>query len=318
MRESTLKRLGATEKNIFLLAAFSAAFLLAGCLTTSKTFETALPYLGNEPCPSCPPNPKRLALTLAVNDIYCEDTACSCVRYVANRKYGKLQKELREKHNIDLKLKYFMEPYDFDDAIASRKYDGAISKPWRVYAVPETSFYKRLVDISDPNGNRWLWGILIVNKGSKFKKLADLNGVNIAMGNKCAYEKHYSALKLLAEHAVKPGKITWKASCLESVGILLDGEVDAAAISNYALEASCVVDIAKKDDFRILAETEKIPLTSMMLDMRKVSMRDAERLRRALLAISNTEAEGKDFHGKFLAPTRWDPSRKALEERGKK
>jgi hypothetical protein len=302
-------------------AACSALLVLvAGCLTTPtcRTFETALPYLDNEPCASCPPSKKTLVLTLAVNDIYCADTACSCVRYIANRKYGELQSLLKKKYNIDLRLKYFIEPYDFDDAIASRRYDGAISKPWRVYAIPGTESYRRVVDIADPDGNRWLWGIFIVNRNSKFKKLADLNGENIAMGNKCAYEKHYSALKLLAERGVKPGKITWKASCLESVGILLDKEVDAAAISNYALEASCVVDIAKKDDFRILAETEKIPLTSVMVDTGKVSTRDAERLRRALIAISAAHAEGKDFHGKFLAPTHWCPSPEALKERGEK
>ena len=253
-------------------------------------------------------------MNLAVNDIYCTETSCSCVRYIANRYYEALQRILATKYGIDLKLTYFIEPYDFDKAVAGGKFDGAISKPWRVYALPGTDSFKRIADIADPNGNRWLNGVFIVKTGSPIKNLEDLTGKRLAIGNKDTYEKHYAALKLLADRGVKPN-ILERASCLESIGLLLDGKIDAAAISDYTFYASCAVDIAKKKDFRTIAETEKIPLTSIMLDLSKVSEADATRLQRALLSAAKAPREFPSFHGSILAPTPWKPSAEALREK---
>ena len=288
-----------------------AALALSGCVFIfSGPFETAFQ------APATPMEKPRgkLVLNLAVNDIYCQKTACSCVHYIANRHYEALQLLLSQKYGIDLKLTYFIEPYDFDKAVASGKFDGAISKPWRVYAIPGTNSFKRVADIADPNGNRWLSGVFIVPKNSTIKKIEDLTDKRLAIGNKDAYEKHYAALELLDAHGVRP-KILERASCLESIGLLLDGKIDAAAISNYTLYASCAIDIAKQEDFRVIAETEKIPLTSIMLDLSKVSEADATRLQRALLNAAKSPMKFPSFRGRVLAPIPWKPPTEAL--RGK-
>ena len=156
--------------------------------------------------------------------------------------------------------------------------------------------------------------MFIVKKDSPIAKLEDLTGKRLAIGEKDVYEKHYAALELLRSRGVKP-RILERASCLESIGLLLDGKIAAAAISDYALYASCAVDIAKDNDFKILAKTKQIPLTSIMLDLSKVSKEDATRFQRALLSAASPLTAFSSFHGRILAPAPWKPSEEALKDK---
>ena len=79
---------------------------------------------------STPPAPSSQPLKLAVNDIYCMDTACACVHDVAARTYPQTLERLKAEYGIDLQLVYFTETYQLEDAIASGEYDGALCKPW--------------------------------------------------------------------------------------------------------------------------------------------------------------------------------------------
>jgi ABC-type phosphate/phosphonate transport system substrate-binding protein len=256
-----------------------------------------------------PATSKRLSVTLAVNDIYCADTSCSCVRYIANRKYTSLQKLLREKYGIDLNLRYFPGQFEFERELASGGVDGAISKPWVALRIAnkEKLDYRRIADIPDPDGNRWLWGMVIVNTNSPIQTLSDLTGKRLAIGNDDGYEKYYAGFKMLRDNKILPAEIIQRASCLENIGLLLDGQVDAALVSHYVLIADCAVDMVDPDDFREVATTQKSPLTSVILDFGKISDADALRLRTALLEIKEDEIPG--FLGKgFELPAAWTPN----------
>ncbi len=252
---------------------------------------------------------KPLELRLAVNDIYCMDTACSCVHDVAARTYPQALKKLKSEYGLDLQLVYFTETYQLEDAIASGEYDGALCKPW--YALRHEkeagADFRRIVDVLDPNNNRWLTGTLIVPVNSPIQTLEELNGKHLYIGQADAYEKHHAAKRLLEQKGIKPAKIDTHASCGENIGVLLDGEADAAVVSDYALSADCAADFAKPEDFRILAQTEKIPLTSLMLDMNKVAEADARRLTAALLALSGSNAPETLLGNGFVEPSPWNP-----------
>lgn len=251
----------------------------------------------------------RLALKVAVNDIYCTDTACSCVHDVAARRYQQTLEQLATENGIDLQFDYFVEPYELEDAIRSGAYDGILCKPWLAMRLQGESGadFGRIVDVLDPNNNRWLTGIVIVPASSPIMSLKQLNGKHVYLGESDAYEKHQAAQRLFAKEGIVPGKIDTNASCGENIGVLLDGKADAAVVSDYALSADCAVDFANPDDFRILAHTEMIPLTSVMLDMNKVDAADAERLKNALQGLSGEDApESLLSHG-FVDPWRWNP-----------
>ena len=279
--------------------------IMVGCLTysTNNLPETAWINKGKKVLTG-----DKINLKIAVHDIYCADTSCSCVRAVANRKYDILVKILKKKYNINIKLTYFMDQYEFEKALKSGKYDGAISKPWLAerIALQKNYNYKRIVDIFDPTNNRWLWGSVIVNKDSKIKTLQDLNGKIVTIGEDDAYEKCNAAYQLFKDKKISPAEIRHKASCIENIGELLDKKVDAAVVSNYVFDADCAIDIAKREQFRFIGSTKKIPLTSVILDFNKVNNSVASRLQYALLDVSKKKIKGITGNG-FTTPSLWRP-----------
>jgi ABC-type phosphate/phosphonate transport system substrate-binding protein len=261
-------------------------------------------------CGCAAPKPEdRLTLKVAVNDIYCTDTACSCVHYVAGRTYPETLEKLSEQHGIDLQFDYFIEPYELEEAIETGVYDGVLCKPWLALRLQQDigADFRRIVDVLDPDNNRWLTGMVIVTADSPITSLKELNGKHIYLGEPDAYEKHQAAARLFAREGIVPGKIDTHASCGENIGALLDGKADAAVVSDYALAADCAVDFANADDFRILACTEKIPLTSLMLDTNKVDAGAARRLKKALLALSGNDAPESLLSAGFVEPSQWNP-----------
>ena len=260
-------------------------------------------------CASNTPEMAAPVLKVAVNDIYCTDTACSCVHEVAARTYPETLEKLKTEYGIELELVYFAETYQLEDAIAAGEYDGALCKPW--YALRHQKAaganFLRIVDVLDPRNNRWLTGIVIVPVDSPIQTLEELEGKHLYIGQVDAYEKHYAAKRLLEQKGIQPARIDTNASCGENIGVLLDGEADAAVVSDYALSADCAADFARPEDFRIVAQTEQIPLTSLLLDMNRVNEADAKRLKEALLALSGKNTPETLLGNGFVEPAPWNP-----------
>lgn len=260
-------------------------------------------------CASNSPEETTTVLKIAVNDIYCTDTACSCVHDVAARTYYQTVEKLKAEHGIELELVYFIETYQLEDAIAAGEYDGALCKPW--YALRHQkeagADFCRIVDVLDPRNERWLTGIFAVPVDSPIQTLEELNGKHLYIGQADAYEKHFAAKRLLEQKGIRPARIDTNASCGENIGVLLDGEADAAVVSDYALSADCAADFAQPEDFRILAHTEPIPLTSLVLNMNRVSEADAGKLKKALLALSGENTPETLLGNGFVEPAPWNP-----------
>ena len=251
---------------------------------------------------------RPITLRIGINDIYCTKTACECITEIAGRSYDGLVAELK-KSGITLEITYFMEVMDLDKAIVAKEFDGVICKPWTALRhMPGTGRdFKRVVDILDPNNQSGFCGQFVTTTGSPIKKLADLQGKRVAFGQEDSYEKYHAALLTLAKQEIKPAEARYFSSCGENLDALMSGSADVAVISNYALTASCAVDFSKPEDFRTVASTPMIPLTSLLLDLRRVPAGTATRVQRALLAISG-ERTPKDFLGNgFVAPVPWRP-----------
>lgn len=279
------------------------------CLCAVAVASAAVLSLGG--CRCAPPT-EPMTVRLAVNDIYATETACSCVHDVAARTYDELQARLAAL-GIDLQLDYFPEPYHLMEAIRSGEYDGALCKPWLVY-LQETGAgrqFERVADLMDPQTNGSLTAVVAVSADSPIRTLAELNGRSVVIGESDAYEKHYAAKRLFEKEGLRFDRIEQRASCIENLGMVLDGKVDAAVISDYALSADCAVDIAQPEDFRVLAATEPIPLTSVLMDCAKIDAPGRARLKDALLEVSREPPAGLLGTG-FAEPAEWNPP-----ERGK-
>ncbi len=250
-----------------------------------------------------------LTIHLAVNETYCKKTACICVHEVAAREYELLQEELKKQFNIDLQLTYFVETFNMEDELAKKTFDGVICKPWTAYMLADENNinYKRIADVLDPYNSPWLMGIFVVKVDSPVKSLADITGLTLVTGQKDSYEKYHLPMYMLEENGVEPKKIYGKSSCLECINELLDGRAEVAVVSDYTFSASCAVDVANPDEFKTIAETERIPLTSVILDMDKVSETDALRLQKALLALSGSKSPEGMLGKGFAKPVSWKP-----------
>jgi ABC-type phosphate/phosphonate transport system substrate-binding protein len=263
---------------------------------------------------------KPLRLKIAVNDIYCQKTACECISSIATRSYDTLVKELKTRHHITLEMSYFMEVFDLQKAIQANSYDGALCKPWTVlqYSNKSPARFKRVADLRDPDNQALMTGVFLTLAGSPVSKLAELQGKRIALGQEDSYEKHQAPLQMLAAANVKPAQQLLFSSCSENLSALLDGEVEVAVVSSYALTASCAVDFTKPEDFKTLAQTPPMPLTSLLVDLNKVAAADVARLQAALLEVSGEHAPA-DLSGKgFVLPASWQPTPPAVANDGGK
>ncbi len=295
-----------------IMIIITACYLFAGCNNTNTVERKSLEETSFQPSQGvvASPSDSTLTIRLAVNETYCKETACSCIGDLASRDYSGLQDTLKRKYNIDLQLTYMVEEYDLVDSLITQKFDGTICKPWMAFMLtPKYGIkYKRIADLLDPSNNQWLSGIIIVKKDSPIKTLKDADGKSFAIGQEDSYEKFHAPLAMLEKEGVEPSQITNKAGCTECIGMLLDNKAEVAIISDYALTASCAVDIASPDDFTTIGTTEKIPLCSVILDMAKISEPDALRLQKALLEISGANAP-KGLSGKgFVLPSKWAPT----------
>jgi len=263
------------------------------------------------PAQPAAPIGQPLRLVLGVNDVFCKDTACECVHHTASRQYGDFLARLQERYGIALELVYFAEPYDLEKAVLAGRFDGAICKPWLLLRHQEGRGrdLRRIADLKDTLGNAMLWGTMLVLRDSPIRDLREAASGRLALGEADSYEKNQAVFALLRREGVDfpAERRLERASCLECLDLLLKGEVGAAVISNYALVADCAVDVAKPSQFRTIAETAKIPLTSVMIDSRRVPEGDMARLQRALLELSRTSLPASMHGGGFIEPQPWQP-----------
>ena len=148
-----------------LILCVLATVVLAGCRSPQQATEL-------------------LTVKLAVNDLYCKDTACVCVHHVAARTYSETLQQLKDEFGVDLQLVYYIEPYNLEDAIVSGEYDGAICKPWTALMLQEKAdtTFERVVDVPDPDNNQWLTGSVVVMADSEVQSLEELSGKSILFG----------------------------------------------------------------------------------------------------------------------------------------
>lgn len=276
---------------------------VAGTQAGPKPEETALAVV---PVPA--DNLEPLTLSIGVNDIYCSKTACDCISEIATRSYDGVLAALKQ-HHITLQFTYFIEVMDLEKAIKAKDFDGIICKPWTGLRYPPQigRNFKRVADILDPENHATMTGLVITPKDSPIKTLADLQGQRVAFGQEDSYEKYHAPMLMLTAAGIKPRISKFFSSCSENLDALMGGSVDVAVVSSYAFTASCAADFAKPENFKTIAVTDKMPLTSLLLDLNKVSALTATRVQQALLAISG-EHIPKDLTGKgFVAPVSWLP-----------
>lgn len=84
------------------------------------------------------------------------------------------------------------------------------------------------------NGSPELHGVWVARAAGGVRSIRDLAGKRISIGPEWQAEKHGDALKQLEAQKIKPAKATERLLCKEALADVVDGEADAAVISDYA------------------------------------------------------------------------------------
>jgi ABC-type phosphate/phosphonate transport system substrate-binding protein len=283
-------------------------------VVASLALVCGVPAAAEEAPPSAPAAAKPLVLKVGIHDIYCAKTACECIADIAARSYDGVIAALAAR-GIRLEPVYLPEESDLAKGLRQGRFDAVICKPWLVthHAGKAGAEFERVADLADPDGSATLTGVFLVPKGSAIRDLAGLAGKRVAFGQPDAYEKYHAPLRLLAEKGVRPASAVYLSSCGENLDQLMSGTVDAAVISDYALTASCAVDFAKPEDFRTIGVTPACPLTSVLVDRRKVADADRARLRAALLEVTGNKVPADLCGPGFVAAAAWSPEPAAAE-----
>jgi ABC-type phosphate/phosphonate transport system substrate-binding protein len=293
-------------------------FTRAICGCTVGTLGTGfLLLIGVSAGQVAPPNEPRAVtasdpfkLTLVVSDVYCKDSACSCVHFIATRCYVDFFQLLKARYNIQVTPVYLEDSFQTARQIKSGQVDGAICKPWLGYQSAQASgrHYRRAADLQDVFTNTVLKGLFIVLADSPIRTLKDAANKRIVFGKADAYEKHQAAFVALEKAGLALPPLSSrleKSSCIEAIGSIMDKSAEVAVVSHYALTGGCAVDIAKPEDFRVVAETEPLPFISLMLDQDKISKADFSRIREAFIALSREALPSTMSGGGFVEPLPW-------------
>jgi ABC-type phosphate/phosphonate transport system substrate-binding protein len=247
-------------------------------------------------------------LRVGISDPICHDSACSCVGDAAIRSYAGVFARL-DGHGLRTTVAYFEDPILMHRQVAAGAIDVMICKSWDGWQAASASptGFDRIADVARKDGTTALRGIFLVRSDSPFTSLADLAGRTVGVGNDSGYEKGVLGRGTLERAGVRPAKLVELGACSELALAVKERTVDAAVVSDYAIEQGCVLVIGTPDEFRRLAPTDRaIPFISVFAS-RGLDATLRDRLTSELLAITGDQVPaGLDSTG-FVAATPWQP-----------
>lgn len=109
------------------------------------------------------------------------------------------------------------------------------------------------------NGSPELNGVWVAKAEGGARGIGDLAGKRISIGPVWQAEKHGDALEQLAAQKVKPGEVTERLLCKEALADVVDGEADAAVISDYATALLADKEVTRGTDLTVIGQTPGRP-----------------------------------------------------------
>ena len=254
--------------------------------------------------------PAAEKLVIGVSEPLCKKTACSCVGDNAKRAYDGLIERVRATSGIELEFQFVEEELLLQRELRAGRLDGMICKTWLGLTTARSAGreFTRLVDITMPGREpAELLGLFIVPKDSPLKTLGDLRGQRVMFGMTNAYEKSYLAdAAFRAAGLPLPEPRLRVFSCQDAALALLEKRADAAVVSSYALNFGCICVVAKPEDFRVIAETKRIPFVTCMVE-NKVAPAVRARLQQALLELTGDRVPPDLYSNGVIPPIPWAP-----------
>lgn len=248
-----------------------------------------------------------MVVNVGVNEPFCRDTACVCAGRDAPRGYEWMADVAREA-GLGLRLRYVPLEDDFAPALAAGELDGIIAKSWTALTAFRAARLacERLCDAPLPDGNPDLTGVFITTVDSPLTSMRDLDGRRLGTGSPASYENFHAVDRLLAALDVRPAARRQYDRCVHAAVSVIEGDTDAAVISNYCVRFGLDDYVGRPGVFRTLGETRPIPYATFA-----VSTAVPDPIR-ATLGASLLDAAARGiasdlFPGGLRPPAAWAP-----------
>jgi ABC-type phosphate/phosphonate transport system substrate-binding protein len=249
-------------------------------------------------------------LVVLVTDPLSADLSCPCVNGYGQRDYDKLGKYLEGKVKRGVAV-----VYSESLAGALKKAGGkahlVIGKDSVVRATAPDSkvTVTHLAALTGKDGKTTQTGLICVAAADKAITPADLKGYTIYFGSAAAEEKSAAAVKALKEFGLEvPEKLDRCATCAEGATKALEeakaGQKVAVVISNYARPLLEGCGTIKKNELRVIGETDEVPFIAAFATG-NLSSGDVDAVRAALLALGTDKGLCTALETKagFVEPT---------------
>ncbi len=183
--------------------------------------------------------------------------------------------------------------------------DGVIAKAWTAIRAYRSAGApcERLCDIPLPDGSRELTGVFIAAAEGEVRTIRDIAGRRLAMGRSVSYENSHAAGGALRGLGVEPQAWLEFAGCIQAAVSVLEGETDAAVVSNYCVRYGLDDIVGRPGAFRTLGETAAIPFVTFALPER-IPAGVRARMKDSLLG---SDAARSLVRGGLRPPLEWQP-----------
>ena len=140
------------------------------------------------------------------------------------------------------------------------------------------------------NGSPEVNGVWVAKAESGARSIGDLAGKRISVGPEWQAEKHGDALRQLAAQKIQPAKVTERLLCKEALADVVDGEADAAVISDYASALLGNKEVTGGVGLRVVGQTAGRPYVGVFATGR-LSGSDRRAVSQFLLRGGASDAE---------------------------
>jgi phosphonate transport system substrate-binding protein len=151
-------------------------------------------------------------------------------------------------------------------------------------------------------------------KEKTYKNIGDLKGKPVAFASRTSTSGYLIPVYDLAKQKILPkkanpedffgkGNITFGTGYVSAIERVLDGQAEAAAVSDYVIKGDKHLTQEQKDKLRVLDTQGPVP-THIIAIRNSINAKDAAKLEKALLAFNkNTELRDRLFTSKLVKTT---------------
>lgn len=249
-----------------------------------------------------------MVVSVGINEPFCERTACVCAGEDAPRGYEWMA-EVAASAGIDMRITYVVFEDDFAPALAAGELDGVIAKCWPALTAFRVARLdsERLCDFALPDGTPDLTGVFITTADGPIQSMRDLTGRRLGTGRPESFETFHAVDPVLRALGVVPGARRQYDRCVHAAVSVLEGDIDAAVVSNYCVRFGLDTYVGQPGVFRTLGETAPIPYATFAVST-SVPRDVRTRLKASLLHAAARGLPRHLFSGGLRPPADWTPA----------